>query len=171
MRVLGVDPGLALTGYGVIEAGTDDEVKTLAYAAIRTAAKTPLPQRLARLYDAFARVVTTYRPDVVAVERLYFGRNVTTAMNVGQARGVVLLCAAQHHVPVVEYTPAEVKQALVGYGNAAKHQVQAMVAAILGLPDLPRPDDVADALAVAVCHVYTARSLARWQGASSGAEP
>lgn len=161
MRVLGVDPGLAITGYGVVE-GERDVLRPLAYAAIRTPAREPLAQRLLHLYREMTAVLAEYRPAVLAVERLFFGRNVTTAMNVGQARGVVLLCAAQHGVPVVEYTPAQVKQALTGYGAAPKAQVQYMVRALLNLDDVPRPDDVADALAVAVCHLYLAGNPAYW---------
>jgi len=161
VRVLGVDPGLAITGYGVVEAAPTGDVQPIAYAAIRTSAQTPLAQRLAQLYDALARVITTYRPDVMAVERLFFGRNVTTALTVGQARGVTLLCAAQHALDVVEYTPAEVKQAVAGYGAAPKVQVQYMVQTLLHLNAVPRPDDVADALAVAVCHVFTSQAMTR----------
>ena len=157
MRVLGIDPGLAITGYGVIEDSDGDVFRTLIYDAIQTPAHTPLPQRLALLYGQLSMVVERYRPDVMAVERLFFGRNVTTALTVGQARGVVLLCAAQHDVPVVEYKPAEIKQALVGYGRARKEQVQFMVQSVLHLDEIPRPDDVADALAVALCHLFSAR--------------
>ncbi len=157
MRVLGIDPGLAITGYGVIEGDGTDTPRPVSYAAIRTPAGMPVPERLAQLYAALCEVVDTYDPDVMAVEHLFFGRNVTTAMTVGQARGVVLLCAAQHNIPVAEYKPTEVKQALVGYGRAAKHQVQFMVQATLELPDVPRPDDVADALAVAICHYFVTR--------------
>lgn len=161
MRVLGVDPGLAITGYGVVESD-GERVRLVASSAIRTPARVPLAQRLAQLYDEMAAVLAAHRPAVLAVERLFFGRNVTTAMNVGQARGVVLLCAARHGVPVVEYTPTQVKQALTGYGSASKAQVQYMVQALLGLDEPPRPDDVADAIAVAVCHLYLAGSEARW---------
>lgn len=157
MRVLGIDPGLAITGYGLVEEREGGELNALAFDAIVTPAHMPTPQRLARLYTTLSGVLKQYRPDVMAVERLFFGRNVTTAFVVGQARGVILLCAAQHDLPVVEYKPSEIKLALVGYGNADKQQVQFMVRSLLRLPQAPRPDDVADALATAVCHIFHSR--------------
>ncbi len=157
MRVLGIDPGLAITGYGVVEETKPDEWCALTFGAITTAARMPLPDRLALIYGNLCSIVEQYRPQVVAVEHLFFGRNVTTALTVGQSRGVVLLCAAQHGLPVVEYKPVEIKQALVGYGRATKSQVQFMVQSILHLEKPPRPDDVADALAVALCHLFSAR--------------
>ncbi len=159
MRVLGVDPGLAITGYGVVEMTPEGELRPIACAAIRTPSGQPLARRLAQLYEALVEVIHDYHPTVMAVERLYFGRNVTTALTVGQARGVVLLCAAQHTLEVVEYTPAEVKQAVVGYGAAPKAQVQYMVQTLLHLDTVPRPDDVADALAVAICHLYLSTAM------------
>ncbi|NPA91571.1 MAG: crossover junction endodeoxyribonuclease RuvC [Chloroflexi bacterium] len=161
MRVLGIDPGLAITGYAVVEGEEGGALQAVAYGAIRTAAGRPLPERLVRIYDHLCSILDEYQPHVLAVERIFFGRNVTTALTVGQARGVVLLCAAQHQLPVVEYKPAEIKQALVGYGNAAKQQVQYMVRAQLDLPETPRPDDVADALAVALCHLTVGQFWAR----------
>ncbi len=160
MRVLGIDPGLAITGYGVVEETDDESFHALAFDAIVTPAGTPTPERLARLYASLCDVIAEYQPDVMAVERLFFGRNVSTAFVVGQARGVILLCAAQNNIPVAEYKPAEIKLSLVGYGNAAKQQVQFMVQSLLHLPQIPRPDDVADALATAICHIFNAR-LAR----------
>ncbi|MER3399576.1 MAG: crossover junction endodeoxyribonuclease RuvC [Thermoflexus sp.] len=156
MRVLGIDPGIAITGYGVIEE-RDGQLEALAYGEIRTPAGDPLPLRLRRLYEGLQGLIQAHRPEAAAVERLFFGRNVTTAFAVGQARGVALLALAQAEIPVYEYTPADVKQALVGYGNAPKAQIQAMVRMVLRLPETPRPDDVADALAVAVCHLHHAR--------------
>ncbi len=156
MRVLGIDPGIAITGYGLVEDRGGD-LEALAYGDIRTLAGDPLPLRLRRLYEALGSLIESYRPDVAAIERLFFGRNVTTAFAVGQARGVVLLALAQAEIPVYEYTPADVKQALVGYGGASKAQIQAMVRMLLRLPEIPRPDDVADALAVAICHLNHAR--------------
>lgn len=156
MRVLGIDPGIAITGYGVIEE-RDGQLEALAYGEIRTPAGDPLPLRLRRLYEGLRGLIQAHRPEAAAVERLFFGRNVTTAFAVGQARGVALLALAQAEIPVYEYTPADVKQALVGYGNAPKAQIQAMVRMLLRLPETPRPDDVADALAVAVCHLHHAR--------------
>lgn len=156
MRVLGIDPGIAITGYGLVEDRAGD-LEALAYGDIRTPAEEPLPQRLRRLYEAMRVLLQRYQPDVAAVERVFFGRNVTTAFAVGQARGVALLALAQAEIPVYEYTPADVKQALVGYGSAPKAQIQAMVRLLLRLPEIPRPDDVADALAVAICHLNHAR--------------
>ena len=164
MRVLGIDPGLAITGYAIVADDGGDVPRALAYGAIRTPAKRPVASRLAQLYTSLCAIVEEYRPQALAVENLFFGRNVTTAFMVGQARGVVLLCAAQHGLRVAEYKPTEIKQALVGYGNADKQQVQYMVRAQLGLQETPRPDDVADALAVAVCHIFTARFQARTMG-------
>ena len=161
MRVLGIDPGLAITGYAIVVEDGGDEPRALTYGAIRTPAGQPVASRLAQLYTALCAIVEEYRPQALAVGNLFFGRNVTTAFMVGQARGVVLLCAAQHGLRVAEYKPTEIKQALVGYGNADKRQVQYMVRAQLGLEETPRPDDVADALAVAVCHIFTARFQAR----------
>ncbi len=161
MRVLGIDPGLAITGYAVVDRRNTGEPQAVAFGAIRTPAGHLLPGRLALIYEQMCDVVSRFTPQVMAVERLFFGRNVTTAFLVGQARGVILLCAAQHRIPVVEYKPAEIKQALVGYGNAAKRQVQYMVRAQLRLEEVPRPDDVADALAVALCHIVTEGFLAR----------
>ena len=157
MRVLGIDPGLAITGYGIVDEEEDGHLRAVAYDAITTPAGMPVPERLLRLYDHLAAVISRWQPEVAAVERLFFGRNVTTAFTVGQARGVVLLCVARHGLQVVEYKPAEIKQALVGYGNADKQQVQYMVRSLLDLPETPRPDDVADALATAVCHLFHAR--------------
>jgi len=165
MRVLGIDPGLAITGYGVLDTDEAGEPHVVTYGAIRTPASQPLPARLVSVYDRISQVLAACQPHVVAVERLFFGRNVSTALLVGQARGVVLLCTARSGIPIVEYKPAEVKQAVTGYGRADKQQMQLMVRTLLGLPEVPRPDDVADALAVALCHVYSARfdSLTRVQ--------
>lgn len=152
---LGVDPGTALLGYGVV-AG-DDPVRLIDFGVLETTPDEPMPNRLQFLYSGVCRLIQSYQPDTVVVEQLFFARNVTTALAVGQARGVVMLAAAQAGVPVNEYTPAEVKQAVSGYGRAGKSQMQEMVRILLGLEDIPRPDDAADALAVALCHVQTAR--------------
>lgn len=157
MRVLGVDPGLAITGYGLLAENPAGEIAVITYGAITTSASQPVATRLVRLYDALVELIDHHHPDVMAVEHLFFGRNVTTAFIVGQARGVALLCAAQRGLEVVEYKPAEVKQAVAGYGRADKQQVQQMVRTLLHLPATPRPDDVADALAIALCHVHSAR--------------
>jgi crossover junction endodeoxyribonuclease RuvC len=148
--ILGIDPGSAILGYGLIEA--DDEPRLIAYGAVTTQADCPMPQRLADLFDQVSTIIERHRPDVLAIEQLFFARNVTTAIAVGQARGVVLLAAARAGVTVVDYSPSEVKHAVVGYGKADKAQMQEMVRLALGLDHTPQPDDAADALAVAVCH-------------------
>ena len=159
MITLGIDPGTARLGYGVV--ATEPEPRALAFGVVETPSTQPMPDRLATLFDAVARLIADHRPATLAVEQLFFARNVTTAMTVGQARGVVLLAAARAGVPVVEYTPAEVKQAVVGYGKADKLQMQEMVRLVLGLPYPPQPDDAADALAIALCHAQTAPFLDR----------
>ncbi len=160
MLVLGIDPGLATTGYGLVRE-KDGELRAIAYGVITTSASLPLPRRLQRLYRELKALIETYRPRAGALETLFFGRNVRTAMTVGQARGVALLALADANLPVSEYTPLAVKQAVVGYGRADKRQVQEMVRALLGLEERPRPDDAADALAVAICHLHSAR-LQAW---------
>lgn len=150
MITLGIDPGTARLGFGVVQAG--DQPDALDFGVIETLAGAEMPMRLAGIFDAVSSLIERHRPDVMAVEQLFFARNVTTAIAVGQARGVVLLAAARAQVPVVEYTPSQVKQAIVGYGKADKNQMQEMVRLILGLEFAPAPDDAADALAVALCH-------------------
>lgn len=159
MKIIGFDPGTALLGYGVVEYG-DDPV-CLAYGAIDTPSEQSMPRRLLHLYEATSALLAEHRPGAMAVEQLFFARNVTTAISVGQARGVVLLAAAQADIQVAEYTPSEVKQAVAGYGKADKRQMQEMVRIILGLAESPRPDDAADALAVALCHGQSAPFLLR----------
>lgn len=153
--VAGFDPGTARLGFGVVTG--DDESQALDYGVIETAASAPMPERLKQLYEKVGEILRTYTPGVCAIEQLFFSRNVTTALSVGQARGIVMLAAAQANIPVVEYTPAEVKQAVSGYGKADKAQMQEMVRLILRLREVPYPDDAADALAVALCHVQSAR--------------
>ena len=154
MIAIGFDPGTARLGYGVIESEPDP--RPVDYGVIVTDHDLPMAQRLVVIHDAVTELIDRYQPGAVAVELLFFARNVTTAMTVGQARGVILLAAAQRAIPVAEYAPSEVKQAVVGYGKADKRQIQEMVRIMLGLDDLPRPDDAADALAVAICHVQVA---------------
>ena len=154
MIALGFDPGTARLGYGVIS--SDPDPRAIDYGIIATDAKLPMAQRLVEIHEAVTELIQIFRPDAVAVERLFFAQNVTTAMTVGQARGVVLLAAAQRGLPVAEYAPSEVKQAVVGYGKADKRQIQEMVRIMLGLETIPRPDDAADALAIAICHVQVA---------------
>jgi len=148
---LGVDPGTALLGYGVLVG--DAPPRLLDFGVLATSPKQRMATRLLQLYDGLTRIIRDYTPDVVVIEELFFARNVTTALAVGQARGVVLLSAAQAGVTVVEYKPAEVKQAVAGYGKADKPQMQEMVRLLLDLDEVPQPDDAADALAVALCHV------------------
>ncbi len=151
LRIVGFDPGLALTGYAVLEEAGEGW-RALSYGVVRTSGRLALPDRLVRLYEDVRALLQTYAPQEAAVEQLFFQRNVRTAFQVGQARGVVLLALAQAGLPVAEYTPTTVKQTLTGYGNASKMQMQRMIQAVLGLDEVPRPDDAADALAVALCH-------------------
>jgi crossover junction endodeoxyribonuclease RuvC len=156
MRVLGLDPGLATTGYGLVE-GIGQRLEALAYGVVRTPARTPAAERLVLLHDELTALLARYHPDVSAVEELFLDTNARTAMQVGQARGVLLLTLAQSGIPVSEYTPMQIKQAITGYGGADKHQVQQMIALLLNLAVLPTPDDAADALAIAVCHHHSMR--------------
>lgn len=153
MIILGVDPGIAITGFGVVEY-INNTFKVLDYGCIRTEAGVPLPDRLNILYDGLGRIVNKYCPNEMAVEELFFSKNVRTALTVGHARGVTLLAARQRGVEIFEYTPLQVKQAVVGHGRADKVQVQYMVRVLLCLSEIPSPDDVADALAVAICHSF-----------------
>jgi len=154
MRILGIDPGYAIVGVGVIEY-VGNSFKVIDYGKITTDAKKSLPERLHIIYNEMEELIKKYNPDAVSVEELFFNNNAKTAINVGQARGVILLCAAKNNKPVFEYTPLQVKQAVVGYGRAEKNQVQQMVKMLLNLEKIPKPDDVADALAVAVCHAHS----------------
>ena len=156
MIVVGIDPGTARTGYGLARE-TDDGLACVAYGVIETPAGAPMAERLQTLYRELRALLTLHGPASGAVEKLFFARNVTTAMTVGQARGVALLALAEAGVATAEYTPLEVKQAVAGYGRADKQQMQAMVRMLLGLPEVPRPDDAADALAVAICHLHSAK--------------
>ncbi|HOV69009.1 MAG TPA: crossover junction endodeoxyribonuclease RuvC [Clostridia bacterium] len=154
MRILGIDPGLATVGFGIID--TDGSKYTLFnYGVLTTPASASLPERLKLIYDGIQELIKGYSPDIVAVEELFFNTNVTTALNVAQARGTILIAARECTDRIYEYTPLQVKQAVVGYGRAGKGQIQRMVQALLNMPELPRPDDAADALAVALCHAHT----------------
>jgi crossover junction endodeoxyribonuclease RuvC len=163
MLALGIDPGTATTGYGFVHETPHGELEMVDYGVILTPAHTPQETRLLHLFTQLKELLLLHRPDCCAVEKLFFQRNVTTAIGVGQARGVILLAAAEAGLAVSEYTPLEIKQAVVGYGGAEKNQVQVMVKALLRLPEIPRPDDAADALAVAICHLHSSR-LARMEG-------
>ncbi len=160
MIVMGIDPGFAITGYGVVDY-TGNRFRVLDYGIIRTEASTLFPQRLLVLHKEMGELMARHKPDVMAVEELFFNTNVTTCIKVGHARGVILLSAAIGGVPVFEYTPMQVKLAVVGYGNAKKPQVQQMVKVLLGLDAIPKPDDAADALAVAICQAHTGMLRAR----------
>lgn len=156
--VMGIDPGLATTGYGVVAGSVQGNgaYLSLAYGTIETPAGLSMPSRLGEIHARATSLLRDYRPAVIAIERLFFGANATTAMAVGQARGVLLLAAAQAGIPIVEYTPLEVKSALSGFGRAPKSQMQRMVQALLSLDSLPRPDDAADGLAIALAHLRLA---------------
>ena len=159
MRILGIDPGTARLGYGVIE--DSPQLSVVTFGCLTTPSTDDQPDRLLSIYRQLGEIITATAPDEVAVEQLYFNQNVTTAFAVGEARGVVLLRAAEAGCPVSDYSPLQVKQALVGYGRADKRQVQTMVSMALALDKPPRPDDAADALAVAICHAHmrTAQQL------------
>lgn len=155
--VLGIDPGIAIVGFGIIK-HESSKLKPIQFGSIQTPAHTPVQTRLKQIYDAVSQLCQQYEPDVMAIEKLFFNRNVTTAFAVGQARGVMLLSAEEAGLEVYEYTPLQIKQAVVGYGQAEKHQVQEMVKILLHLKERPKPDDVADGLAVAICHAHSAHT-------------
>jgi crossover junction endodeoxyribonuclease RuvC len=154
---LGIDPGTATTGYGLVRLMPDGELVAVSYGIISTPKEATPPVRLEMLFDDLNRLLKEYKPDTAAVEKLFFSSNVKTALAVGQARGVVMLCIQKAGIEPFEYTPNEVKQAVVGYGGADKRQVQEMVRALLQLEKIPKPDDAADALAIAITHLNTKR--------------
>ena len=154
MKIFGIDPGSGRTGYGCVESdGSRHRLVTC--GAIASPTPTSFPDKLLAIHTQLAALLHTYRPDCVAIENLFFATNVRSALKLGHARGVAMLAAVEAGVPVVEYTPAEIKRAVVGYGRAEKHQVQQMVKLMLHLPSLPAPHDAADALAVAICHLHS----------------
>jgi crossover junction endodeoxyribonuclease RuvC len=157
LKVLGVDPGTAATGYGVVVRGDDGAVSLVECGVVRTRADAPLPERLREIHDAMGEVMDRHGPDVVAVESLFYGKNVRTTVMLGHTRGAILLTAALRDLDVVDYSPAEVKSAIVGTGKATKEQVQFMVKKLLRLRSAPSPSDAADGVAVALCHVNTGR--------------
>ena len=156
MRILGIDPGYAIVGYGVVDTQT---MKPEAYGVIRTEAGIPIEDRLSEIYDNMCELLRMFRPDHVAIEKIYFNTNEKTAINVSQARGVIVLACVKSGVKVYEYTPLQVKMSVVGYGRAEKLQVQDMTKRLLGLAKIPKPDDAADALAIALCHANSIGSL------------
>ena len=157
MIVLGLDPGLAITGFALVESDGGQDLRALSYGVIRTPAGVPIPKRLVQLYEELGHLIAEYQPDMAAVEELFFATNARTAIMVGEARGVILLTLAEAGLPITEYTPMQIKQAVTGYGGADKAQIQEMVRLLLGLAEVPRPDDAADALAVSICHHHSAR--------------
>jgi crossover junction endodeoxyribonuclease RuvC len=156
MRVIGIDPGYGRVGWGVVE-GERHELVSRAWGCIETAKESAIPARVLEVWHELSRLLDAWSPDGMAIETLYFSRNVTTAMQVAEFRGVIRLAAAERALPVAEYTPNQVKQAVTGSGRADKRQVQEMVRRVLALDELPRPDDAADALACAVCHLHRMR--------------
>lgn len=154
MIILGVDPGTAITGWGALKIEKPRVFEALDYGAITTEAKKPAGERLAKLYFELNKIINKFKPDIMAVEQLFFFKNLKTAMPVSEARGVILLCASQKKLKVRQFTPLQVKMALCGYGRADKKQIQKMVQQILGLKQLPKPDDAADGLALALCCSY-----------------
>ena len=151
LRIMGVDPGIAIVGVGVVDK-TGNSYRDVFHGAVTTPAHTPIERRLMDIYIQLNGLLDKYRPDAMSIEELFYNNNAKTVIAVGQARGVILLAATQAGVPIFEYTPLQVKQALTGYGRAEKKQIQQMMKAMLGLEAVPKPDDVADALAIAVCH-------------------
>ena len=152
MLIMGIDPGIAISGYGLISC-ENSGCRILEYGVIKTSAGLETPQRLRQIHEGYLSLIERYKPDAVAIEELFFNKNAKTIITVGQARGAALLAAALSNIEVFEYTPLQVKQAVVGYGRADKHQVQQMIKIFFHLDELPKPDDAADALVVAVCHM------------------
>ena len=164
MITLGIDPGTATTGYGIVRETDQGALQVIDYGVIETPAKMPMEKRLHSLFHQLTDLILLHQPEFGAVEKLFFHKNVTTAMSVGQARGVIMLALAEAGIEVAEYTPLEIKQAVTGYGSADKRQIQQMIQALLALEEIPKPDDAADALAVAVCflHRYRIDRLSRF---------
>src|SRR5215470_6783458 len=166
MLILGIDPGTATTGYGLVRSDEDGSPILVAYGAILTPAKMPMPNRLQIIYREVTRLIAEYKPDSAAIEEMFFGKNITAAITVAQGRGVALMAMADANLKIREYKPAEVKQNIAGYGNAPKPQMQEMVRTMLNLEEIPKPDDAADALAIAM----TALQNAQWEDRVMGAD-
>ena len=158
MRILGIDPGYATIGYGIVEYD-NFRFKTISYGAVTTTPQKVFSDRLCDIFNDINTLIETYHPDCLSIEKLYFNTNTTTAIDVAQARGVILLAASKSGIEIFEYTPLQVKQSITGYGRAEKHQVMEMVKNLLGLNAVPKPDDTADALALAICHGHCSGSL------------
>jgi crossover junction endodeoxyribonuclease RuvC len=167
MLVMGIDCGTEYTGYGVVR-GVGQDLRCMAAGVVKVSPRDPLPDRLRRIFHQLSVVIAEQEPDVVAIEEVFYATNAKSALKLGQVRGVAMLAAAAAGVPVAEYAPLSIKSAVVGYGRAEKVQVQAMVARLLNLDAPPEPPDVADALAIAICHIHTATTLLR-QGAGAAA--
>lgn len=157
MRIIGIDPGYAIVGFGVVEY-KGNKFTTIEYGAITTLAGTDFCERLNVIFNDLTYVLKQYKPDTMAIEKLFFTTNQKTAIDVAQARGIIMLAGTRQNIPITEYTPLQVKQAVVGYGKAQKAQVMEMAKRILGLDEVPKPDDTADALAIAICHGHSAHS-------------
>ena len=157
MLSLGIDPGTATIGYGLVSELNDGSLQAIAYGVISTSPKDPMWQRLQIIHDTLKDIIEKFKPDRIAIEELFFAKNITTALTVAQGRGVILLTAAQANLTIVEYKPNEVKQSITGYGAAKKPQIQEMVRLLLGLDDIPKPDDAADALAIAITDIHQSR--------------
>ena len=162
MRILGIDPGIAIMGYGVIEF-KENKIKVLENGVVTTSSKTKTGKRLELLYENLHQIIEEFQPDEFAIEELFFNSNVKTAIIVGHARGIQVLCAQQKGLPIYEYTPLQIKQAITGYGRASKSQMQLTVTQLLNLKAIPKPDDAADALSVALCHALSQRFKERYR--------
>ena len=158
MIILGIDPGYAIVGYGILEY-SNNHFTVIHYGAVTTPAGMPFNRRLQLIYDELDVIISKYKPDVMAIEKLFYNTNAKTVIDVAQARGVIVLAAQKHGLEIAEYTPLQVKQSVVGYGRAEKKQVIMMVTTFLGLKEAPKPDDTADALAIAICHGHCANSV------------
>ncbi len=161
MRVLGIDCGTEYTGYGVVELDTDDRLVYLTCGAIQVSPRNPMATRLAMIFERLGRIILEHQPDNVAIEDIFHALNAKSALKLGQVRGVAMLAASSAGLAVAEYAPLTIKSAVVGYGRAEKQQVQHMVTRLLNLAEIPEPPDAADALAIAICHLHTAATLAR----------
>lgn len=172
MRILGIDPGIGICGFGLIEAASGGSAKALDFGAVTTEVDAPIPSRLKELYDSLTQVFDECKPEMVAVEKLFFAKNITTGIVVAEARGIVLLVAEQKGLPVYEFTPNEIKMALTGYGAATKTQIEEMVRVHLGLDKKPKPDDAADALAVAITcsFLYQTKDVEKYKFSNSRKE-
>ena len=158
-RILGIDPGTGILGFGVVDCELGRPLKMVTGGVISTPAHTPIEERIEEIYDGLKEIIAETQPDEVSIEKLFFSKNVTTAISVAQARGVVILAAQQFKLPIYEYTPNQIKQTLTGYGGADKKQMQEMVRSTLNLAEIPKPDDAADALAAAITHFYMERKI------------